>query len=72
MSDTPTVPFGYRLVAGQLQKGDGLWDGKRFRKVRKDYPYIGTREGIAIRLCEVVQPVIPETVAAHEEEWVEP
>lgn len=35
-------------------------------------PFIGTREGIAIRLCEVIQPVIPETVAAHEEEWVEP
>lgn len=49
------IPYGYRAVTGQLIKGDGIWDGQRFRKVRKDYPFLGTREGVAIRRCEVVQ-----------------
>lgn len=59
MSNTPKIPYGYRAVTGQLQKGDGLWNGERFVKVRKGYPFIGTVEGVAIRRCEVVQEVMP-------------
>lgn len=57
----PKIPFGYKRVFGQLQKGDALWDGERFRKVKKGFPYIGLMEGIAIRKCEVVQAEIPGT-----------
>lgn len=72
MPDAPEVPFGYKPVTGQLQKGPGLWDGQRFRKVRKEYPFLGTREGFAIRRCEVVQTEILATAApADEMEWVE-
>lgn len=59
MTSDPKIPYGYRTVTGQLQKGDGLWDGERFVKVRKGYPYIGTVEGVAIRRCEVVQTKLP-------------
>lgn len=62
MGDAPQIPFGFRPVTGQLQKGDGLWNGKRFAKVRREYPFIGTREGVAIRKCEMVQETIPNTV----------
>ena len=61
MSSEPHIPYGYKRVTGQLQKGDGLWDGERFRKVKKGFPYIGIVEGIAIRKCEVVQTEIPGT-----------
>ena len=61
MSSEPHIPYGYQRVTGQLQKGDGLWDGERFRKVKKGFPYIGIVEGIAIRKCKVVQTEIPGT-----------
>lgn len=53
----PVIPYGYRQVTGQLQKGDGVWDeaAGKFKKVRKEYPFVGTRELFAIRKCEVVQ-----------------
>lgn len=57
--DAPNIPYGYRAVTGQLQKGDGLWDGERFRKVKKGYPFLGTVEGVAIRRCEVTQEALP-------------
>lgn len=55
MSDEPKIPFGYRRVTGQLQKGDGVWNGTRFRKVAKRYPSTEAVELFAIRRCEVVQ-----------------
>jgi hypothetical protein len=71
VSTVPQIPYGYRRVVGQLQKGDGLWDGTRFRRVRKGYPYIGLLQGVAVRKCEVVQQQIPATVPDSELEWVE-
>lgn len=58
MEAEPKIPHGYTQVTGQLQKGDGLWDGTRFRKVRREYPFIGERVGVAVRKCEVVQTEI--------------
>lgn len=55
MSDNPAIPFGYRRIQGQLQKGDGLWNGTRFARVKKGYPFVGTQELIAIRRCAVEQ-----------------
>ena len=69
MSDQPTIPHGYRAVTGHLQKGDGLWDGRRFRKVRKEFPFLGERVGVAIRRCEGVQP---ELIPASKLEAGEP
>ena len=55
----PTIPFGYKVVTGYLQKGDGLWDGARFRKVKKEYPRVGDGQ-VAIRRCTVEQvPLFP-------------
>ena len=59
MSDDPAIPFGFKQVTGYLQKGDGLWDGQRFRKVRKEYPFLGERIGVAIRRCTVEQAALP-------------
>jgi hypothetical protein len=63
----PEIPYGYRLVQGPSQKGDGIWDGKRFRKVRKEYP-VATAERPVIRKCEVVQTEIAAT-QGKEEVW---
>lgn len=70
MPDDVKIPFGYKLVTGQTQKGDGKWDGGRFRRVKKEYPRVGEGE-VVIRKCEVVQAVIPATVPPEELEWVE-
>jgi hypothetical protein len=66
MPDHPPIPHGYRLVQGPAQKGDGVWDGTRFRKARKQYP--STEPAIIIRRCEVVQEALPgvEVVAEME------
>lgn len=57
------IPFGYRRITGQLQKGDGVWDGERFRKVKKEYPHSDGHPGFlfAIRKCEVIQEALPLT-----------
>lgn len=60
----PQIPYGYKAVTGQLQKGDAIWDGTRFLKVKKEYPFAGTREMVAIRKCVVEQTEIPGTEAA--------
>lgn len=65
MSETPSIPYGYKAVIGQLQKGDAIWNGKRFAKVKRGYPFIGMTEGLAIRKCEVIQQ---EVFAAPAEE----
>ncbi len=57
-----TIPFGYRRVTGQLQKGDGIWNGKRFTKVKKTYPNTEYVEIFAIRKCVVEQQEMPEVV----------
>ncbi len=51
------IPYGFKRVFGQLQKGDGLWNGTRFAKVKKQYPNTDERIGLlfAIRRCEVEQ-----------------
>lgn len=64
MSDDPKIPFGYKLVTGQLQKGDGVWNGTRFRKVKREYPFVGERTLIAIRKCVVEQTEILEAAGA--------
>jgi hypothetical protein len=67
-SAEPAIPFGYRLVQGPSQKGDGIWDGKRFRKVRKEYPH-ATAERPVIRKCEVVQVEMLVATQGEEEVW---
>ncbi len=64
MSD-PQIPFGYKRVHGQLQKGDGVWNGTRFAKVKKEYPCAeGLHLLFAIRKCTVEQVQIPGTEEA--------
>ncbi len=62
MTHQPTIPFGYRRVTGQLQKGDGIWNGKRFAKVKKAYPNTEYVEIFAIRKCVVEQQELPGIV----------
>lgn len=62
----PKIPFGYCLVQGQSQKGDGIWDGTRFRKVKKGYPFAGDSGAVIIRKCEVEQEPLPMVVAEVE------
>ncbi len=81
MTDEIKIPFGFRLVVGQSQKGDGIWDGTRFRKVKrvpteviirkvkKLYPCAMPGGHVIIRRCEAQQTVIPATVETGEEEW---
>jgi hypothetical protein len=58
----PIIPFGYKRITGQLQKGDGVWNGTRFAKVKKQYPSTDFRYSLfAIRKCVVEQTEIPGT-----------
>ena len=76
MSDAPKIPFGYKRVFGQLQRGDGILDlaaggfikVKRvpteviIRKTKMLYPCAMPESGtVAIRKCEVVQAELPGT-----------
>lgn len=57
----PQIPFGYRRVFGQAQRGDGMWDysAGKFVKVKKEYPWgAPLKERIIIRKCEAVQTEI--------------
>lgn len=47
------IPYGYKLIQGQAQKGDGVWNGERFVRVKKVYP--STEPAVIIRRQEVVQ-----------------
>jgi len=69
MPDTPKIPFGYKLVDpyAPTQKGDGLWNGERFAKVKKEYPRVDEGQ-IVIRRCEVVQTELPAVILPEEEE----
>lgn len=56
------IPYGYKPVpAGEpTQKGDGKWDGERFRKVKREYPRVWPEE-VVIRRQEVRQlEICPE------------
>jgi len=57
----PQIPFGYRRVHGQSQKGDGIWNGRRFVKVKPVWPDIKV-DDVVIRRCEVVQPELVSEV----------
>lgn len=63
MSDPP-IPFGYRRIFGQSQKGDGIWNGVKFVKVKKVYPSTDAAQPFIIRKCVVEQTEIPGTEAA--------
>lgn len=64
----PAIPFGAKQVLGQLQRGDSIWDGERWKKVKRVpteviirktkmlYPCAMPGGPMAIRKCEVVQP----------------
>lgn len=65
MITPPEIPFGYRQIQGRAQKGDGVWDGERFRKARKDWP--STEPAIIIRRIEPVQTEIPGTQPVWED-----
>jgi hypothetical protein len=60
VSAEPPIPFGYRSVT-TAQKGDGIWDGTRFRKARKCWPSTEATAVCIIRKCEVVQEALPIT-----------
>lgn len=64
MNNTPPIPFGYKLVQGSAQKGDGVWNGERFAKARKQWP--STEPAIIIRRCEVRQPELVREVEVME------
>ncbi len=72
--DLVKIPFGYKRVVGQLQKGDGILDlatggfikVKRvpveviIKKTKMQYPCVMPYSGeIAIRRCTVEQPSLP-------------
>lgn len=58
MSNAPKIPYGYRAVptGEQTRKGDGRWDGTRFRKIKPVMPEVGA--DIVIRKLDVTQPEI--------------
>lgn len=71
MSDPVKIPFGYKAVIGQLQKGDGVYNYEthKFVPARKEEIYVSVKrkvwpkmmmgQGLAIRKCEVVQTELP-------------
>ena len=73
MSD-PTIPYGYKRVYSQLQKGDGVWNGEKFvrvkrvpteviiRKTKMLYPCVMPDGPVAIRRCEVEPEEIVDPV----------
>ncbi len=62
MDTEPKIPFGYKRVSGQIQKGDGVLDPVTglYHRVRKEYPRTDD-DRIFIRRCKVEQALIPET-----------
>ncbi len=58
----PTIPFGFKRIFGQAQKGDGVWDGEPFRRAKKEYPWGQfPPPRVIIRKQEVAQTEIPGT-----------
>jgi len=83
MGDEPQIPYGYKRVFGQLQKGDGILDlaAGKFIKVKRVpteviirrtkmlYPCALPTSGVvAIRRCEVVQPPLMDVTPTMEVE----
>lgn len=63
MGGTPEIPFGYKLVEGRAEKGDGIWNGVKFERVKKEYP-VASPERPIIRRCTITQPELPNVDAA--------
>lgn len=65
------IPFGYKRVSSQIQKGDGVWNAatQKFDKVRKEYPRTDD-DRVFIRRCEVRQTELPvstePTITVHD------
>lgn len=71
MNDAPEIPYGYKRIWGQLQKGDGVWSPEhgRFVKTKKvptsvvvtkmRYPITTDARTFAIRKCRIEQVEIP-------------
>jgi hypothetical protein len=72
MSAEPAIPFGWKRITGQSQRGDGIWNGTKFVKVKKEYPHSEGRPGFyfIIRKCQVVQPALPGTEQAAAEQTI--
>lgn len=70
----PAIPYGYKRITGQSQRGDGIWNGEKFVKVKKEYPHSEGRPGFnfIIRKCEGVQPPLPGTESALTEACTPP
>lgn len=69
-ASSPDIPFGAKRVFGQSQQGDRYWNGERWRKVTKNYPFAGDSGLVIIRKCEVTQTEMPEVVTeTMEVEW---
>jgi hypothetical protein len=66
MPSEPEIPFGYKRVHGEVERGDGVWrsDINKFVKVRKEYPFAGTDGRVFIRRCTITQPELPNVDAA--------
>ena len=58
MTEEPKIPFGFVRIFGQAQKGDGIWNGHRFAKVKKGYPFAGDAGHVIIRRATITQPEI--------------
>lgn len=56
----PKIPYGWKRITGRSQKGDGIWNGEKFVRVKKEYPHSEGMPGfrLIIRKCEVVQPTL--------------
>lgn len=61
MTADPQIPFGYKRVFGQAQRGDGIYDHERgeFVKAKKAWPTTDQQCVILIRRCNPVQTEIP-------------
>ncbi len=60
MSAEPTIPFGWKRITGMAQRGDGIWNGQKFVRVKKEYPHSEGRPGFyfIIRKCAAIQTEI--------------
>ncbi len=69
-SDPVKIPHGYKRIQGPSQRGDGIWNGGKFVKVRKEYPHSEGRPGFnfIIRKCSEEQVPVPGTGVAVREE----
>lgn len=58
--DAIPVPFGYKRITGISQRGDGIWSGDQFirvKRVRQKWPVI-TDTDFVIRRAVIEQPLL--------------